>query len=219
MTLPGAPKEPWASRLQGLDAHPAEPGLSRRPRRKRAQAEASGEAGAGGPGGTCASRGGGKASSQPLWIRKEEGPWVSRPDEPQGAEAHRRPGFGTDQDDGPEPRQRASRLTSQEEGGPHGQEGTGGEGRPAFPGISAWEEGPTRRKGWPRAQGPQMRFSRKAGDRSSSQPIRARVIYGHSLSAQFGGSVLSDSLHAEDCSTQGSQWIPPLMELAQIHVH
>lgn len=66
VTLPGAPKEPWASRLQGLDAHPAEPGLSRRPRRSGAQAEASGEAGLGRPCGTCASRGGGKASTAPL---------------------------------------------------------------------------------------------------------------------------------------------------------
>ena len=80
--LPGTPKEPWVSRLQGLNAHPAEPGLGHRPRSLCPGGccllSESGEAGLGRP---CDQV---RREGKPLWIRKEEGPWASRPDRPQG---------------------------------------------------------------------------------------------------------------------------------------
>lgn len=80
--LPGTPKEPWVSRLQGLNAHPAEPGLGHRPRSLCpggcCRLSESGEAGLGRP---CVQV---RREGKPLWIRKEEGPWASRPDRPRG---------------------------------------------------------------------------------------------------------------------------------------
>lgn len=149
------------------------------PRRKRLERR-----GWGGPAGPARPGEAGRRA-QPLWIRKEEGPWVSRPDRPQGKSSPRAGLPARTTTTAQSRGQRRLRLQTLSGGGWAPRPGRHGraKARPAFLSVSAGSRPhKTKEADCERAQGPQMRFSQKVGDaqsfasQSGHEVIRAQPI-------------------------------------------